>query len=138
MNVFVDTSGFYAVMDADDEYHAVARAEWIELLEGLYTLHTTSYVLVETVALLQSRLGMESVRVFTADILPLLQVFWVDEGTHRSAHHALLIAARRDLSLVDCVSFEAMQRLQLNDAFCFDEHFREQGIHVAPGHEPAR
>jgi predicted nucleic acid-binding protein len=135
VNVFVDTSGFYAVLDADDEQHAAARAEWVGMLEGRNILHTTSYVLVETVALLQSRMGVECIRVFTADVLPLLQVYWVDEGTHRSAHHALLVAARRDLSLVDCVSFEAMRRLHLDNAFCFDEHFREQGIHVMPGNK---
>lgn len=134
MNVFVDTSGFYAVVDADDEHHAAARAEWVGLLEGRHTLHTTSYILVETLALLQNRIGVECIRAFTADILPLLQVFWVDEGTHRSAHHALLVAARRDLSLVDCVSFEAMRRLHLDYAFCFDEHFSEQGVRVLPDH----
>jgi predicted nucleic acid-binding protein len=132
VNVFVDTSAFYAVMDADDEQHGAAKAAWVALLEGRHRLHTTSYVLVETAALLQSRLGMECVRVFSADVLPLLEVYWVDEGTHRSAHHALLVAARRDLSLVDCVSFEALRRLHLTEAFCFDSHFAEQGVHILP------
>ncbi len=132
MNVFVDTSAFYAVLDADDQYHDAAKTAWTELLQGAHHLHTTSYVLVETVALLQSRLGMESVRVFSADVQPLLHVYWVDEGTHRSAHHALLVAGRRDLSLVDCASFEAVRRQHLAEAFCFDAHFAEQGIHVLP------
>lgn len=133
MNIFVDTSGFYAVLDADDVQNAAARTGWIDLLEGPNSLYTSNYILVETIALLQNRIGMEGVRVFTADILPLVNVFWVDEGTHRSAHHALLVSGRRDLSLVDCVSFEAMRRLNLNDAFCFDSHFQEQGFRVLPG-----
>jgi predicted nucleic acid-binding protein len=132
VNVFVDTSAFYAVMDADDQYHGTAETVWTDLLQGAHRLHTTSYVLVETVALLQHRLGMECVQVFSADVQPLLEVYWVDEGTHRSAHHALLVAGRRGLSLVDCVSFEALRRLQLTEAFCFDAHFAEQGIHVLP------
>jgi predicted nucleic acid-binding protein len=132
VNVFVDTSAFYAVMDADDQYHGTAKTVWADLLHGTHRLHTTSYVLIETVALLQNRLGMECVQVFSADVQPLLEVYWVDEGTHRSAHHALLVAGRSDLSLVDCVSFEALRRLQLKEAFCFDVHFAEQGIHVLP------
>jgi uncharacterized protein len=134
VNVFVDTSAFYAVMDADDEHHGAATAVWVDLLQGEHRLYTTSYVLVETVALLQSRLGMECVRVFSADVQPLLEMYWVDEGTHRSAHHALLVAGRRDLSLVDCVSFEALRRLHLTEAFCFDAHFAEQGVNVLPKH----
>ncbi len=132
MNVFVDTSAFYAVLDADDAYHPAARASWTDLLDGGHELHTSNYVLVETLALLQARIGMDSVRTFTADVLPVLSVFWVDEATHRSAHHALLVSGRRDLSLVDCVSFEAMRRLHIEDAFCFDRHFHEQGMRALP------
>lgn len=132
MNVFVDTSGFYAVIDGDDEKHDAAGAAWVGLLEGPHTLHTSNYVLVETIALLQSRIGMDCVNAFSADVLPFLNVFWVDEGTHRSALHALLVSARRNVSLVDVVSFEAMRRLNLMDVFCFDMHFAEQGFQVLP------
>ena len=132
MSVFVDTSAFYAVMDADDGWHAAARGEWARLLEGRESLHTTNYVLVETSALLQNRIGLAGLRTFSADILPVLTILWVEEGLHRSAHHALLISARRNLSLVDCTSFEAMQRLGLERAFCFDAHFAEQGFQTLP------
>ncbi len=88
---------------------------------------------METLALPQSRMGLECARAFTADVLPVLDVFRVDEGAHRSAQHALLVAGRRELSLADCVSFEVMRRLNLNDVFCFDPHFAEQGARVVPG-----
>jgi predicted nucleic acid-binding protein len=132
MSAFVDTSAFYAVMDADDDRHAAARNEWERLLEGREALHTTNYILVEIATLLQHRLGMDGLRTFSADILPILTIHWVDEGLHRSAHHALLVSGRKSLSLVDCTSFEAMQRLGLEKAFCFDFHFAEQGFSVLP------
>jgi len=40
----------------------------------------------------------------------------------------LLTAGRRELSLVDCVSFACMRRQGLTRAFHFDRHFREQGF----------
>ena len=83
MNVFVDTSAFYAVLDADDEHHSSARDAWAELVGDAHGLHTSNYVLVETLALLEARIGMDSVRAFTADVLPVLTVFWVDEVVHR-------------------------------------------------------
>ena len=58
MSTFVDTSALYAVLDADDERHTAAGAQWDRLLAGREALHTTNYVLVETTALLQSRIGM--------------------------------------------------------------------------------
>jgi predicted nucleic acid-binding protein len=128
LSAFVDTYAFHAVMDADDDMHPDACRTWECLLRSPDAIHTTNYVLVETLALLQGRLGLEATRVFTADVLPVLTVFWVEEGVHRSAHHALLVASRRGLSLVDCVSFEAMRRLGLEEVFCFDQHFEEQGF----------
>lgn len=132
MSVFVDTSGFYAVLDADDGRHEAAREAWKRLLAGRDALHTTNYVLLETTVLLQSRIGMEGLRAFAADAWPVLTIHWVDEEMHRSAYHALLVASRRHLSLVDCVSFEAMRRLGLEKVFGFDPHFAEQGFQPLP------
>ncbi len=132
MSVFVDTSAFYAVLDADALLHPAGKITWVRLLEERGGLHTTSYVLVETMALLQRRIDVQGPRTFIADIPPVVQVVWVDEGMHRSAQHALLVASRRDLSLVDCVSFEAMRRLGLTTAFSFDQHFSEQGFQLLP------
>jgi uncharacterized protein len=133
VSVFVDTSAFFAVLDAGDANHDAARAAWDRLLAGREDLHTTNYVIVESSALLQSRLGLEALREFAADVLPIVDVHVVDEGQHRSAFHALLVASRRRLSLVDCASFECMRRAGLDRAFCFDPHFTEQGFTVVPG-----
>ena len=75
---------------------------------------------------------MDGLRAFTTDILPVINVAWVDEGIHRSAYHALLVSSRRDVSLVDCASFEVIRRLDIDQVFCFDAHFSEQGFHVLP------
>jgi predicted nucleic acid-binding protein len=128
MNVFVDTSAFYAVLDRDDLNHSAARAAWAALLREKATLFTTSYVLVETMALLQRRIGIAAMRAFHEDILPLLQVDWIAEEGHRAGVEAVLAAGKKALSMVDCVSFQAMRQMGLHHAFCFDKHFSEQGF----------
>jgi predicted nucleic acid-binding protein len=132
VTTFIDTSAFFAVLDADDQMHSPARKEWERLLETDTSFRTTNYVLVETSALLQSRIGMDGLRVLAADVVPVLDIIWVDAGMHLSAQHSLLVASRRDLSLVDCVSFEAMRRLRIDNVFCFDAHFAQQGFQVLP------
>jgi predicted nucleic acid-binding protein len=132
VSVYLDTSALFAVLDADDQKHLAARREWERELNSDELLHTSSYVLVETAALLQRRIGLDGLRTFTADILPVINVIWVDEGIHRSAWHALLVSSRRDISFVDCVSFEAIRRLGIDQVFCFDARFAEQGFHVLP------
>ena len=132
MRAFIDTSAFYALLDRDDENHRRAKDAWTILLKNGNTLVTNNYVLVETVALIQHRLGIEAVRGFQNDILPLVNVEFVDAELHRSGVSALLSASRRNLSLVDCVSFEMMRTSEIRTAFAFDPHFKEQGFHILP------
>ena len=132
MIAFVDTSAFYAVFDADDANHFRASSEWDRLLEHGASLLTSSYVLVETAALLQHRLGMPAVRDFHEDVCPVLMVEWVSQERHHTAMEAVLVAGRKKLSLVDCASFQIMRERAVRTAFCFDRHFREQGFEVRP------
>ncbi len=132
MSLFVDTSAFFAVLDANDENHVAARHMWEDLLTQEVVLVCSNYVLVETLALVQRRLGIPAVRVFQEDIMPMLNVEWADESLHQVGIASVLAAARRRLSLVDCVSFEIMRRLGIKTAFVFDHHFEEQGFECLP------
>ena len=79
---FVDTSAFYAAMVADDPHHGRARDILGAIREGRATLVTSSYVLHETVALLQGRIGVDAVRAFHRGFGPLVRTVWIDEGAN--------------------------------------------------------
>lgn len=132
MRTFVDTSAFFALLDRDDANHKNARTAWAQILNPEHILVTSNYVLVETFALLQSRIGLNAVRGFQEDILPLINIEFVASGTHRAGVASLLSAARRNLSFVDCVSFEVMRTQGIRSSFTFDPHFKEQGFTVFP------
>jgi predicted nucleic acid-binding protein len=132
VTTFVDTSAFLALLDADQPEHAAAASVWRTLLQDDEPLLTNSYVLVETYALVQRRLGIEAVRVFARDFAPLVEVDWIDAELHGAGLAALLTANRRQLSLVDCMSFEVMRRRGLARAFALDADFVEQGFDVVP------
>ncbi len=133
MKVFLDTSAFYAMLDRDDSNHRKAKEQWSGLLNDIdNNLITTNYILVESFALVQHRLGTEAARGLQENLLPLINIEWIDAETHRAGISAFLAASRRKLSLVDCVSFEAMRALGINLAFAFDLHFKEQGFRLIP------
>jgi predicted nucleic acid-binding protein len=135
MMVFVDTSAILAILDADDANHAEAREVWQGILSRGATLLCTNYILLETFALVQNRLGLEALAIFQSDVVSVLSVRWVDPQVHAAAVAALLIARRRKLSLVDCVSFEIARRSGVEIAFAFDRHFAEQGFQCLPARE---
>lgn len=132
MSVFVDTAAFYALLDSDDDNHDRARKAWEGLLGSDERLVTTNYVIVECLALVQHRLGLKALRAMSDDVLPLAEVHWIEEDLHLAGAGALLAAGRKKLSLVDCVSFEAMRRRRIRKVFTFDRHFREQGFDAIP------
>jgi len=133
MSIFIDTPAFIAVLNADDAHHPKAQDLWNSLLASGEPLITSNYVLLETISVAQRRLGMGAVRAFYADGSPVLDVVWVTESVHEAAEVSLLVAGRRDLSLVDCTSFELMRRRGLTRAFTFDPHFADQGFECLPG-----
>ena len=130
MIVFVDTSALFALVDRDDEFHGAARSFFPEL--ATRTLVTHNYVVVETIALVQARLGLAAVRAFVDDFRPLLDTVWITEEMHRSIEASLQLDSDRRISFVDRVSFELMRRQAIGQAFAFDEDFRSAGFELVP------
>ena len=131
MTVFVDTSALYALLDAADAQHRPGRAAFTRLVHD-QDLITHSYVLVETIALAQRRLGPDAVRALTRELLPAVATVWVDEAAHAAGLAALIAAFPTEVSLVDQVSFHLMRELGLTRAFAFDRDFRTAGFEVLP------
>jgi predicted nucleic acid-binding protein len=135
MIVFADTSALFALLVSDDLMHIRAKINFDYFAENTVQLLSSSYVLVETVALLQNRIGLTAVNDFNSRILPLLSVVWVDVEWHHRAMQRLLGQNKRDLSLVDCLSFEIMEVQGITEAYTFDKHFEEFGFVIADHHE---
>lgn len=126
--IYIDTSAFYALMDRADLYHESAKALWPSLLEDPIRLFTSSYVVSETMALIQHRLGFEAADLWYKDILGVLSICWVDRATHRRAYELWLGLGRRQCSLVECASYVVMHQNQIEKAFSFKRNFADQGF----------
>jgi predicted nucleic acid-binding protein len=130
MSVFADTSSLYAAMVRSEAKHLESLAVFEDLLNSGRTIQTTNYVVLETVALLQHRVGLDPVRDFTEQVLPLITVCWVSKDLHHKGVRRLIKESKRNLSLTDCVSFEFMALEGLRDALSLDRHFAEAGFRL--------
>ena len=126
--VFADTSGLFALLSTTDDNHARAKRAFGNLRARQALLVSTSYVLVETYALVGRRLGLDAVRSFRADFAPLIDVVWIDETLHNAGLDLLLDRRRRLVSLVDAVSFIVMRQRSVAEAFALDPHFEQEGF----------
>ena len=125
--VFVDTSAFLAALDKGDRFHENAAKKWSLLANHRSELWTTDYVRLESWSLIQRRLGAEAVMAFQDDWLPLCKIHEVGRDGFERAAAQWRIAQRRNLSLVDLTSFDAMRQLAIRTALAFDQHFQEMG-----------
>lgn len=129
-DVFVDTSALYALLVEADGNHRVARAVAPSLRDSGAGLVTSSFVVLETVSLLQARVGVAAVRIFYRDVLPVLDMVWIGEELLHRAMAALLASSHRGVSLTDWSSFVLMRERGIVHAFAFDEDFARQGFEL--------
>jgi predicted nucleic acid-binding protein len=120
--VLVDTSGFYAAIDSTDSQHARATGLFRQAEAEAWLLLTHSYIVHETWALIQARLGWEAVEKWQRVLLVRCEVVWVDEALHALGAARCRQARERRLSLTDCVSLELMHRENLREVLAYDAH----------------
>ncbi|MFH1437699.1 MAG: PIN domain-containing protein [Pseudomonadota bacterium] len=126
--VFVDTSGFYAMLDGTDPFHPKALDCFNRAVEASWQLVTTNYVMHETWALIQARLGWEAVDAWIDRVAPLCDVVWVDAALHGLGEARCRQARERRLSLTDCITIETMHRRRITDVIADDEHLSREGF----------
>jgi predicted nucleic acid-binding protein len=115
----------------NDPKHKAATATWGRLVTDDETVVTSSYNLIETISLLHSRHGTDVVQRFLSDILPLVEVVWVDVPMHAAAVTAMLAhPGKSGPSLVDCISIEVIRRRRIEDVFAYDRHFADHGFNL--------
>jgi predicted nucleic acid-binding protein len=126
--VFIDTSAIYALADRSDANHKRA----VEILEAIAergdALVTHGYILVESVALIQRRLGSAVAIEFLENALSVFEIVWIESSVHMLALEHLKTSPRRHLSFVDRVSFVVMKDKGIGSAFAFDDGFRREGF----------
>lgn len=129
--VFVDTSGWYAMVDRDDRDHSDARA-WLR--ENDAFLITTDYVLDETLTLLRRKLN----HTIAVDVgrkmkeSDLARIVSVGKADREAAWERFVQYDDESFSFTDCTSFAVMERLDVTDAFTFDRDFTIAGFRTKP------
>lgn len=118
------------MLDRDDQFHKEAKGVFTALSSDEPVTH--NYVLVETIAIAQRRLGEIASRRLMQELAPVITTVWIDEATHQAGAAALLAALPTKVSLIDFVSFEVMREHGIARAFTFDDDFRTAGFEVLP------
>lgn len=127
--IFLDTSAAYAAMDVADPHHEEAAGHLQAVLRQRIPVLTHNCVVLESAALIQRRLGLQAALTFLEDTR-LLKIHWITQEDHAEAVALLERRGKRNLSLVDCMSFVVMRLYGVTTALAYDSDFQAEGFNA--------
>ena len=120
MKAFVDTSAWFAAANVKDRHNQRA----IELLSAGLELITSTFVLVETWLILQSKMSFAVAEDFAGYIrLGAAKIEPNEIGDLEYSWRVRETFQDQPFSLVDRTSFAIMERLQISKVVAFDDDF---------------
>jgi hypothetical protein len=128
--VFIDTSGFYALLAKEDDRHQQAVEYLQNAAESRMRFVTTDYVLDETATLLKAR-GQSALlapffeRIFASSSC---RVVWTDAERFHQTRSFFLKHRDQPWSFTDCLSFCVMKESHAREALTKDAHFKAAGF----------
>lgn len=131
-SVFVDTSGWVALLTHNDAHHARASAAFEELQRSQTVLYTSDYVVDETITTILMR-GSHKQSVFAGDALftsRLIKIISVNPTYLSKAWELFKKFKDKKFSFTDVTSFVIMKDMGLRRAFSFDNDFIQAGFEV--------
>jgi predicted nucleic acid-binding protein len=127
--ILVDTSAFYALNSVANQFHQRATGLYASLIDQRSTLYTTSYILVECMALIHRRLGFAQLGRFVNSVRDSVTVVWLDGQHHWAAWDLMNSRQGRRLSFVDFTTVVLANALNAK-VFAFDDDFAREGLEL--------
>ncbi len=133
MRLFIDTSAFIALEDRSERVHPAAKA-FFERLTSADRLHTSNYVVDETITRLRYMVGHGAAVKFADAVLGgrLFDIAYVDADLEKAAVRVLKKFKDKKLSFTDCTSIALVERQRLDGVFAFDDDFTALGMTMFP------
>ena len=132
--VFVDTAGWYALIDRRDAQHAEMSQLVQRLIPRGTRLVSTDYVIDEACTLAKRRGGalmaLRLLDVVTQTVA--LDLEWIGPERFDRAKAQFRKYHDQAFSFTDCTSFVVMRELRISDVITTDERFRTAGFQLLP------
>ncbi len=128
--VFVDSSGWIALVNNRDSLHDQARQVYLDKLKSGARLLTTTAVLLEV----GNWLSPSNLRTLALDLLDkieassLIEVTYVDSNLYDAGWELFLEQSDKDWGVTGCMSFVVMRERRIVEALSADHHFQQAGF----------
>jgi predicted nucleic acid-binding protein len=127
---FIDSGGFYALINSQSPQHGAAVAFMEKARKARRCAVTSDYILDETATLFRARklFHLAPALFDLAEKSAALETVRVNGEFFSQAKKLFLKYHDHDFSFTDCSSFVLMREMKLKEALATDGHFREVGF----------
>lgn len=125
--IYLDTVGLIALWDLADQWHADAEAAYGRLVSQKKPFVTTTFVLLECANAAARRPYRQHVCLLRRSLELRGELIVPTDDDWRQAWEAYERGEAAQASVVEHVSFVAMHRLDITEAFTNDRHFQAAG-----------
>lgn len=127
--IFIDTSAFLAIENRRDTHHSKALRYRDACLRDHERFITSDYVLDESYTIIRLRAGHATAVQFGEAIRSsqLIHIEHITPEIIEKSWRVFKTYGDHEFSFTDCTSFILMERLRMNTAFTFDDHFLQYG-----------
>lgn len=132
--LFVDTSGWFPLVDPEDRAHAAVARAVRDAVIARRRIVTTNLIVAETHALIMRRIHRKAALAFVREVgrAPNIIVSSSPEIEAGATNDWLDRFEDQDFSMTDAVSFFVMRQRGIRDVLALDHHFGIAGFDVIP------
>ena len=137
IKVFVDASGWHALIQPDHIYHESAREYFQQLLDSRARLYTNITEVTIAISRIKSQCGLGIATEFSktveqAVLSSNLSITWLTRRLHRSALRQFFSIKDVNIEIRHCFIFEEVRKKKINLIFSFDKALKSFGIPLMP------
>lgn len=132
--IFVNTSGWLALYNANDANHDAACVLWDDLRNQPVRFVTTDYVLDQVFTALKFFGSLEAAQALhtVTTTTNLLRLFMADSVIFDRAWKIFQDDEHPQFTFTDCINYAVIQYMGADEVFTFDPNFTAPGLIIIP------
>ncbi len=140
MKIFIDESGWFALLDETNPHHMKMQKAFKEFLEGNHRFYTTNVIVGNVISKLKESQGTrEALRIYEiieeAWLGTYLHVLWIGRRTFRDALKMFAKFPESNFSLFDFANILLMNRRNIRFILTIKKGYDDFGFKILPEQE---
>ena len=137
IKVFIDNTGWYAIVNANHENHELAKEYFQQLLDSRAKLHTTIIELNLAISKIKKNCNLNLATEFSkvideSNLSGNIHASWLTRRLRRNSLKHFFSIKDATIDIRHCIIFEEVKKKKINFIFSFDDILKKFGIPLMP------